>query len=265
MESSRRQVVSDDGTEISYLVFAGVEPALVILHGLAGSSREFVATADAFVGRKIILIDQRGHGHSTRLPSDLSRAAFVSDALRVIETESSVPIDLAGQSMGAHTAMLVASARPDLVRKLVLLEGNEGTGSPDSNAAMGEYFRSWQVPFTTLDEARSVLGDGALANAWIADLEDRGDGLYPRFDPDVMVATADNVSVPRWVEWEGVSAPTLVLYADGGMFSEAQKEQFAERRAGVTRIDLTNASHDAHLDAFDQWIDALSGFVAERK
>jgi len=261
MEPSRYEIVVDDGTVVSYLVFPGVGPAVVFLHGLAGSGREFLPTATAFAGRKVILIDQRGHGHSTRVPADTSRAAFVDDVVRVIEAESSEPIDLVGQSMGAHTAMLVASNRPNLVRKLVLLEGNEGSGSAEDNAAMGEYFRSWQTPFATLDAARSALGNSPLAQAWVADLEEREDGFYPRFDPDVMVETINEVSVPRWLEWERVTAPTLVLYADGGMFTEEQKTRFVDRRSGISRVDLFGASHDAHLDAHEQWIEALRKFI----
>jgi len=264
MEASRHEVVADDGTVVSYLVFPGVEPAVVFVHGLAGSGREFIPTAIELAGRKVILIDQRGHGYSTRVPADTSRAAFVDDVVRVIEAESSAPIDLVGQSMGAHTAMLVASARPDLVRKLVLLEGNEGSGSLEDNAAMGEYFRSWPTPFPTLDAARSVLGTGPLAQAWVADLEERDGGFYPRFDPDVMVDSINAVSVPRWTEWERVMPPTLVLYADGGMFTEEQKTRFVERRSGVARVDLVEASHDAHLDAHEQWIEALRKFIDVR-
>jgi pimeloyl-ACP methyl ester carboxylesterase len=253
----------DDGTIISYLLFAGADPAVVLLHGLAGSGREFIPTANAFAGRKVIVIDQRGHGHSTRVPANTSRAAFVGDVVRVIEAESAPPIDLVGQSMGAHTAMLVASARPDLVRKLVLLEGNEGSGSTEDNSAVGAYFHSWHTPFPTRDAARSELGDGPLAQAWVADLEERIDGFYPRFDPDVMVQVINNVSVPRWHEWEKVSAPTLVVYADGGMFTEEQKARFVEMRLSVARVDLTGASHDAHLDAPDQWIDVLTEFITD--
>ena len=121
-----REVVVADGGVISYSVVAGENPAIVILHGLAGSTREFVATARALSPRRVILIDQRGHGLSTRAPADTSRAAFIDDVVQVIEAESRHPVDLVGQSMGAHTAMLVAAARPDLVHRLVLLEGNEG-------------------------------------------------------------------------------------------------------------------------------------------
>lgn len=262
MSEPRRTLIVDDDTTISYSVVDGTEPAVVLLHGLAGSSREFIPTARALSPRKTILIDQRGHGFSTRVPADTSRAAFVSDVVRVIEAESSRSVDLVGQSMGAHTAMLIAAAHPALVRKLVLLEGNEGSGSAEDHAGIGDYFRSWEVLFPTRDDARESLGDGPLAQAWVADLEERADGLYPRFDAEVMVRTISEVAVPRWREWESITMPTLVVYADGGMFTEEQKTGFVGRGNNVTRVDLTGASHDAHLDAFRQWATVLGEFLS---
>ena len=140
-----KDLVVDDGSSISYTVFEGTEPGVVILHGLAGSSREFVPTAAALAGRSIILVDQRGHGRSTIHPPDTSRDAFVADVVSVITAETSEPVFLVGQSMGAHTAMLLTAARPDLVRGLVMLEGDQGAGSADESAALGNYFRSWKV------------------------------------------------------------------------------------------------------------------------
>jgi len=256
-----KQTTADDGVTIAYTVFDGVEPAVVRLHGLAGSSREFVHTAEGLAGRRVILIDQRGHGHSTTRPADTSREAYVSDVVAVISKETSGPVTLAGQSMGAHTAMLVAAARPDLIRQLVLLEGNQGGGTTDEHRALGDFFRSWAVPFNDRAEAAAALGDGLLERAWVEDLEERADGLYPRFDADVMQATIEAVGEPRWAEWESVTVPALVLYADGGMFSEEQKTKFVRRGHAVRRVDLTAASHDAHLDAFDQWLDALRSVV----
>jgi pimeloyl-ACP methyl ester carboxylesterase len=261
MDPHRREVTVSDGTVVSYLFACGTGPAVVILHGLAGSSREFLPTARALRGRTVVLVDLRGHGHSTRNPTDTVRDAFVADVVSVIETEELGPVDLVGQSMGAHTAMLVASSRPDLVRRLVLLEANEGGGSEAESAALGDYFRGWPVPFASSADAAAVLGDGPLARAWIADLEQREDGLYPRFDPDAMAATSAGLVVPRWREWVSVTAPTLVVYADGGMFSEEQKARFVSGRPGVSRIDLADASHDAHLDAFDLWIAGVERYL----
>jgi len=72
------------------------------------------------------------------------------------------------------------------------------------------------------------------------------------------------VADPRWDEWERVTTPALVIYADGGMFAQEQKVRFISRGRNVTRVDLANASHDAHLDAFDKWTDALTTFIGDR-
>ena len=45
---------------------------------------------------------------STTRPGDLSREAFVADVIHVIESAVGGPVALVGQSMGGHTAMLVA-------------------------------------------------------------------------------------------------------------------------------------------------------------
>ncbi len=264
MSAATKHLVVSDGTTIEYLLFEGAEPAIVILHGLAGSAREFVPTAEALTVRRVILIDQRGHGGSTRVPADTSRDSFVSDVVHVISAETCLPVVLVGQSMGAHTAMLATASRPDLVERLVMLEGNQGGGTAEEHSGIGDFFRSWRVPFADRAHALAALGDSPLARAWIDDLEGCADGLYPRFDADVMQSTIEKVSEPRWSEWQRIEVPVLVIYADGGMFTDDEKAEFVRRGQNVRRVDLENATHDAHLDAFDQWIAALIDFISAR-
>lgn len=246
--------------ELRCYVAGGRGPAVLFLHGLAGSAREFLPTAAALPERRTVLMDLRGHGGSTRHPADVSREAYVADVVRVIE-EVGPPVVLVGQSMGGHTAMLVTASRPDLVTQLVLLEVDAGGGRSEDHEAMGDYFRSWPVPFSSRAAASAFLGEAPLAQAWAADLEERDDGFWPRFDAGVMVAAIGPVRVPRWTEWERVSAPTLVVYGQEGLFDEAAKAEFVRRGRNVTRMDLTGASHDAHLDCFGPWLAALRGFV----
>lgn len=159
--------------------------------------------------------------------------------------------------MGAHTAMLVAAARPDLVSRLVMLEGNQGGGSAADHQALGDFFRSWDVPFVSRAAAAEALGDGPLQRAWVEDLEQRADGWYPRFDADVVQAVITAVGEERWAEWEGLEVPVVAVFADGGMFTEQQKAELVARGRDVRRVDLAGASHDAHLDCFDAWVAAL--------
>lgn len=245
-------------------VFGRDGPPLILLHGLAGSSREMLPTArvlgDAF---RVLLMDQRGHGSATRRPADLSREAFIDDVVHVLEQHApGKRCILVGQSMGAHTAFLTAAARPDLVERLVMLEGHvAGSDDPGEAVGLGEFFASWPVPFADEDEARTFLGSGASVDAWIADLEVTHGGLRPRFDADVMQHTIEAVHKPRWEEWETLRVPTLAIFAKNGMFSDAEKDELVRRRPGTERIDLSEGSHDAHLDAFGEWISALRGWL----
>ncbi|WP_161797268.1 alpha/beta fold hydrolase [Pseudarthrobacter chlorophenolicus] len=206
------------GVELSCYDSGGAGPAVVLLHGLAGSAREFFPTADAFPEYRVILVDLRGHGGSTRVPPGAARSDYVSDVVTVIEHVGG-PVVLVGQSMGAHTAMLVAAERPDLVGGLVLLECSAAGGDVEGHLAIGDYFRSWPTPFSSREAARSFLGDGPLAQAWAEDLEERADGFRPRFDSDVMAEAAAGLSAPRWKEWHAVRAPALVVYGGRGMFT----------------------------------------------
>lgn len=259
--------MSDGAVSIAVTDLGGDGQTLVLLHGLAGSHREMLPTARALRDDfRVLLIDQRGHGSSTRRPADLSRAAFVSDVVGVLEShapgESCV---LIGQSMGAHTAFLTAAARPDLVDRLVMLEGHvAGSDDPNEARRLGKYFASWPVPFADEAVARAFLGSDAIVDAWIADLEAVEKGLRPRFDADVMERTIEAVHVPRWLEWESLVVPTLAVFASGGMFTEAQKDELIKRRPSTHRADLVSGSHDAHLDAFGEWIDATRQWLLLR-
>jgi len=238
----------------------GGGPPLVLLHGLAGSSREMRPTGERLRDQfRVLLVDQRGHGSSTRRPGDLSRAAYVADVVQVIEQYApGERCVLVGQSMGAHTAFLTAAARPDLVARLVMLEGHAaGSDNEEEAARLGRFFASWPVPFADAATARSHLGADAIVDAWIADLEATPQGLRPRFDADVMQRTIAAVHVSRWDEWNALRVPTLAIFAKNGMFTEAEKDELIRRRPATARIDLSAGSHDAHLDAFDEWVDTL--------
>lgn len=265
MMQHRRTMIERDGVSLAVTEAGGSGPAVLLLHGLAGSARELMPTAAALTDRhRVLLLDQRGHGLSTRRPDDLSRDAFVADAVAVIERLApGERVALVGQSMGAHTAFLAASRRPDLVSRLVMLEGHPaGSADPQEAADLGAFFASWPTPFADAAAARAFLGDSPLTEAWVADLEETPSGLRPRFDADVMQAGVAAVHESRWAEWESLAVPTTAVFADRGMFSAEQQAELAARRPGTRILPLPDGSHDAHLDAFAAWVCALREALA---
>lgn len=254
------KILRRDDVELCVTDYGGDGPDVVLLHGLAGSAREFPPTAEALTGSfRVLLLDQRGHGRSTCRPSDLSRQAFVDDVAHVIETLSlGRSVALVGQSMGAHTALFTASTRPELVERLVMLEGHAaGHATGEESRKIGEYFHSWPSPFPTTEDARTFLGESPLAKAWIEDLEVVSGGLRPRFDPDIMEQAIAAVHVPRWEEWERLDVPTLAIFGEDGMFTEEQISELVRRRPSTQQVVIPRASHDAHLDSHEAWIAVL--------
>ncbi len=96
-------------------------PPLIIAHGLYGSGRNWGAVARALSDqRRVLAVDMRNHGDSpwtdTHRYPDLA-----ADLIAVAETLDG-PIDLLGHSMGGKAAMLAALARPDLIRRLIVVD-----------------------------------------------------------------------------------------------------------------------------------------------
>ncbi len=103
----------------------GSGPTLVLCHGFTGSSLDFALTADALATeRRVVTLDQRGHGHSTRTGrlEGYSIGQLAADLGAFIDAVGGGPVDLLGHSMGGRVVMGVVLARPDLVRSLILMD-----------------------------------------------------------------------------------------------------------------------------------------------
>lgn len=62
-------------------------------------------------------------------------------------------------------------------------------------------------------------------------------------------------------EREALDTPTLAVFAKDGMFRGADKDELVRRRPATERHDLSGGSHDAHLDAVDEWMSVLRGWL----
>jgi len=254
-----RRETSRGDVRLSYLRGGEAGDPVILLHGLAGSAEEMAPTAAALIGRhRVIALDQRGHGHSTRRPADLSRQAYVDDVVALIDK----PVTLVGQSMGAHTALLVAADHPDLVRGLVLLESGVGGATDDYPIRLGAFFASWPVPFADERAAAEFLGSRSIVGAWIRDLERRADGLWPRFDPDIMESAIQAVAdTARWDAWARVAARTLLVRGEHGTVHDGEWRRMLELRPDAEHVVVPDAGHDVHLDRPDAWTTILRDFL----
>ncbi|MBQ1049236.1 alpha/beta hydrolase [Micromonospora sp. C51] len=149
------------GVALAVYDSGGPGQVILFLHGLGGYALECSAVASRLGNEyRVVSLDQRGHGSSTTRPDDLSRAAFVSDAVAVIENVDVGPVMVVGQSFGAHTALLLAASRPELVSALILVEGGVGGGGQEATNEVIDWFASWPTPFADTTAAATYFGGG---------------------------------------------------------------------------------------------------------
>jgi pimeloyl-ACP methyl ester carboxylesterase len=237
-----------------------------MLHGLAGHSGEWQGSAQWLVERhRVFALDQRGHGRSERRPADVSRDAYVADAVAAIDRFDLAPVVLVGQSLGGHTAFLVAARRPDVVKGLVVAEASAGGPDRDAPARTREALAAWPVPFSSRMAALQFFGGhGAAARSWVDGLEHRQDGLWPRFEVDVMVESLREVADRSyWSEWDQIECPTLVVRAEHGTLPRAEAENMERRLAGARLVEISGAGHDLHLDSPERWRESVERFMEE--
>jgi pimeloyl-ACP methyl ester carboxylesterase len=265
-----RRTLTRAGVRLAWRDFGGQGSPIVLLHGLAGHAQEWAETASWLTARcRVLAPDLRGHGHSERIPADVSRDACVADIAFGVEALGLAPVVVVGQSLGGVTAISMAARHPDMVRGLVVVDAcptGEGEDAEAAARAIGDALRTWPVPFRSRPDAEAFFADrfgGELAAAaWAAGLEEREDGWWPRFDVDVMVQTLRRaIAEPNWEDWERVSCPTLVVRASRGLVDPKAARAMMAALPSAQLTELPDAGHDLHLDRPERWRQTLTAFL----
>ncbi|HVZ51218.1 MAG TPA: alpha/beta hydrolase [Pseudolabrys sp.] len=134
--------------EIAYLDEGQAERSadpIVLVHGFA-SNKEVNWTHPSWVmtlkdaGRRVIAIDNRGHGRSTKLydPALYHSATMAEDVRALLDHLGIARADVMGYSMGARITAFLAVKHPQRVRSAVLgglgIKLVDGVGLPESIA-----------------------------------------------------------------------------------------------------------------------------------
>jgi pimeloyl-ACP methyl ester carboxylesterase len=258
-----------DGTRLACADFGGTGTPVMLLHGLAGHATEWAETASWLTdSHHVFAPDLRGHGRSERRPDDVSRDAHGADVAAWIEHFGFETATLVGQSLGGHTAFLVAACWPDCVEKLVVAEASPGpvggehasSEADETIARVKRWLESWPTPFPSREAATVFFGRNPnWAQAWADGLEQRRDGFYPSFDADMMVATLTAATGSYWAEWSRIECPTLVVVITDHR-AEPIELMLAEQ-PHASLAEVPEAGHDLHLDNPAGWRAAIEDFI----
>jgi len=121
------------GGALNVARWGGGRRVVLGIHGITASSLSLAPIArhlDLDAGAMLVAPDLRGRGVSNRLPGPYGMLAHANDCAAVLEHVGGTPAVVVGESMGAWVAEVLAARRPELVERLVLVDGGLPTTVP---------------------------------------------------------------------------------------------------------------------------------------
>ncbi|MEA2871219.1 MAG: hypothetical protein QOH67_1195 [Hyphomicrobiales bacterium] len=220
--------------EIAYLDEGEGDP-LVLVHGFA-STKEVNWVMPGWTstlrrdGRRVIALDNRGHGQSTKLydPADYHTDIMAGDVAALIEHLNLPRADLMGYSLGSRICAVLAARRPDLARSVIL--GGAGIRLIDNAGLRDEIADSLEAP--SLDVVTDPLGKRFRAFA-----------EQTRSDLKALAACLRGSRQPvRLEDIQSIRAPALVAVGTKDEISGSPHE-LAALIPGARALDIPNRDH----------------------
>jgi pimeloyl-ACP methyl ester carboxylesterase len=242
------------------------DPAIVLMHGFAGSARNFRPQARFLKERhRVVLFDLRGHARSGAPEGDAEYTpdAFVADLARVVERTQSRRVVVGGISMGAAIALRYTLQYPTTVAGLIL-----ASYPPPGDASSP----SWALSLADSIERegmeiageRFVWGGGrfdAEAAKWIRQgfLEHRPHALVAVLRS--VLAAEPNV-FDREKKLRALTVPTLLVAGERDVASVASTAELAALLPHATRVIVPGAGHVLNLEKPESFNEALGRFLS---
>lgn len=111
-----------NGMELYYESQGSGGTPVIVLHGGFGSTSSLAGLVSGLAtSRRVITVDQQGHGRTKDIDREISSEAIGDDIGQLIGHLGLAEADVVGLSMGAGTALQCAIQHPDRVRRLVVI------------------------------------------------------------------------------------------------------------------------------------------------
>ncbi|MBK5288305.1 MAG: alpha/beta fold hydrolase [Acidimicrobiia bacterium] len=270
--------VSLHGHDLAYRR-AGRGPTLLLIHGMAGSSRAWRAVMPELADRyDVIAPDLPGHGQSESPGGDYSLgnlSATLRDLLVVIGVERAT---IVGQSLGGGVAMQFVYQHPELAERLVLV-GSGGLGREVSwmiralSLPGAEYVAPAIFPGFVRDAGNRVADFAQRIGVRAPRLAEMWDAYASLTTPEHRTAFLRTVRAVIEPGGQAVSAsdrlylaatmPTLIVWGDADSIIPVSHAHEAHAAMAGSRLEIfPGVGHFPHAEDPERFAGVLLDFLA---
>jgi len=278
MDTIPLQHIRIHGHDIGYRR-AGEGPALLLVHGMAGSSATWREVIPALAANHLVVApDLLGHGESAKPLGDYSLGAYASGLRDLLGALGIGPVTVVGQSLGGGVAMQLAYQHPDLVERLVLVDSG-GLGREVSwilrllTLPGAEYVMPLVFP-GFIREGGNVVGRalgrvgirapqlGEVWQAYAALTETANRQAFVRTLRAVIDPGGQSVSASDRLYLTG-GMPTLIMWGDRDPIIPVAHAYAAHAAMPGSRLEVfEGVGHFPHLECPNAFVEVLLDFLA---
>jgi pimeloyl-ACP methyl ester carboxylesterase len=250
------------GYKLHYLEAGRGEP-VILLHGTGGEGARWMPTIQGLAGSfRVIAPDQIGFGQSDKPLTIYHSGVFAGFLAQFMKTIGVTKATIMGQSMGAGVALYMAVHHPEMVERLVLVDGG-GYRSPSDAAPAPPNWHNRQIANAgTLEESREYMEKLIYNHSLVTDeLVEHNLELRMRsaFTIESMqTANERGLGGVTEAEVRAIKVPTLLVWgANDPLSSMANADKLNGAIKNSRKVVFDKAGHYPfleHADKFNQLV-----------
>ena len=241
---------------------AGDGPAIVMVHGLGGTSNTFQPQVSGLSGYRVVRPDLPGSGRSPVPFEALSIDSFAESVISLIRMLGVSNAHLVGHSLGTIVCQKIAADQPGMVLSLTLFGG---LAEPPDAARTGLLERARKARA----EGLADIADGIVANTLSASThESKPEGVafvresLMRQNPEGYARTCEALARATAVDARMISAPALLVTGDSDPVAPVSMAQaLADRISGAVLSTLDRCGHWATIEKAQECTRTLAEFL----
>jgi len=263
--------VKKDVTVFSYKIHyveAGRGTPVILLHGTGGEGARWMPTIKGLASEfRVIAPDQIGWGASDKPMTVYHSGVFAEFLARFMREIGVSKASLVGQSMGAGVVLQMAVNYPQLVDRMVLVNGGGFRSANEAPRAGAPDWHARQIANAgTLAESREYLEKMYYNHSLITDQQVESNlilRLRSAYTAEsVQIANARGLGGVTEEEVRGIKTPTLLVWgANDKLSPPVNADKLNAAIAGSRKVLIDKAGHYPFIEHPDLFNQAVREFL----
>lgn len=236
------------------------KPPMVVLHGLLGSSRNWLSTGrDLAKHFHVFALDARNHGKSPHAP-EMNYDVMVADLIAWMDRHHLSKAVIVGHSLGGKTAMRLACRHPERVERLIVVD--IAPKDYDWIAHRGEFLAMTELDLGSLQSRQEAelrfearVDNLGLRKFLATNLVQEAGCWRWQVNLPVLTAALPGLEKNSLTSADRFTGPTLFILGDRSRYAEARDHDLIRQYFPTAKIEvIADSGHNPHMDRREEFV-----------